>query len=96
MSIAWCVYHPDSDPFNGFIGPFKVTPTGVQLHFLALFYDTATRKKDVVDVIADIPDGSSLAQVGQLSANAAKAAGAQYGYAVTNVLLPQIVNVVPQ
>lgn len=96
MAIAICVFHPDSDVLNGFIGPFKETPTGVQFHFLALFYDTLTRRKEVGEVIATIPDGASLAQVAQLSANAAKAAGAAFNFTIGAVMLPSLSLVTPQ
>lgn len=92
--VAIVSMYPDSDPFlvPPFLGPFRITPTGIDLRYLALCYHTGTRVKAVVQAVAAIPDGSTLADMRALSTTAVVDACAEAGIIVarTSVILPAV------
>lgn len=49
--------------FDGFVGPFKVTPAGVAMNFAVLCYAPVTREKATPEAVANIPDGSTLSDM---------------------------------
>jgi len=57
-------------PLAGFIGPWRSTATGVDILYVILCYDTVTREKRMSEVVASIPDGSSLATMRTIATTA--------------------------
>lgn len=56
--------------FEGFYGPWRTTPTGVDILFAVLCVSLPDRTKAMIEVVASIPDGSTLAQLRTLSTTA--------------------------
>jgi hypothetical protein len=58
------------DALAGFVGPFRPTATGTDIAYIVLCYDTVTRAKSPMRVVASIPDGSGLSGLRTLSTSA--------------------------
>lgn len=82
--------------FEGFIGPWRPTPAGMDISYTVMCYDTiqTPRRRVGGEVIASIPDGSTLANIRTLSTTAIVDACAAQGVTVPRgaVLLPQVIN----
>lgn len=78
--------------FDGFVGPWRLTATGVDINLITLCYAPATRQRAIANAIAAIPDGSSLLDLRQLATTAVVGACESSGITVprTNVLLPAL------
>jgi hypothetical protein len=61
----------ESEPLEGFFGPFRVQATGIEIRYNVLCYHSGTRTKAIPgQVAAFIPDGSSLIDIRTLSTTA--------------------------
>ena len=81
----------ESEPLEGFFGPFRVKPTGVEIRYNVLCYHSGTRAKALPgQVTAFIPDGSSLLDIRTLSTTAIVNTCGDHGILVPRgqVLLP--------
>lgn len=89
--VAFAAYGNGS-VFDGFFGPWRVSPIGIDINYWTLCYSVADRRKFVVEAIANIPDGSSLTQIRTLSTTAVIDACATQGVTVSRgaVILPAI------
>lgn len=85
--VAFC--YLDTSVLGGAVQP---NANGLTWYMVNVFRDTVTNRKDVVSgVPTDTLDSDILAQIGVKIANSAKARGAELGYAVSTVILPQSV-----
>lgn len=73
--------------FDGFVGPFRISPTGVDVNYSVLCYNPTTRDKRIIAVIVALTDGSTPAQ----SVAATTAAIVQACGAVGFTVLPTLV-----
>ena len=77
----------DGSVFDGFIGPFRMTPTGVDMGFSVLCYGPNPRGRTPVSVVASVPDGTSLAQLRTVVTTAVVDACAGVGFTVPRTLV---------
>lgn len=79
-------------PPDGFVGPWATTATGIKIAYDVLCYHTFTRDKRTLEVIVDVPDGSTLNDVASISTTGIVNACAFYGITVprAGVILPSI------
>lgn len=84
------------DIFDGFLGPWRPTPAGMDISYTVMCYDTiqTPRRRVGGEVIVAIPDGTNLTGIRTLSTTAIVDMCAQNGVSVPRgaVLLPQVIN----
>ena len=90
--VALAALAAQGDPFSGFFGPWRLTATGIDIAYYVICYDTAERRKAANLVTAEIPDGSSLADIRTITTTAIVAECAAQGVTVprTAVILPAV------
>lgn len=78
--------------FDGFFGPWRITPTGIDIQYWILCYDVAERRKVAGAVNVAVPDGSSLADIRILATTGIVDACAAQGISVNRgaVILPAV------
>jgi hypothetical protein len=90
--VAFAAFAESFGPFSGFVGPWRLTATGLDIKYIAVCYSLTERRKVVAEAVAAIPDGSTLAQLRTLSTTAVVEACADQGITVPRgaVLLPAV------
>lgn len=83
----------DGDIFANFIGPWRITLTGMDINYSVVCYDTSERRKLGGVVVASIPDGSSLADIRTFATTAVVNFCQSQGLTVPRgaVVLPQVI-----
>jgi len=93
--VAFVAYG-QGNVFEGFVGPWRPTPAGMDISYVILCYDTVQtpRRRVGGEVIVSIPDGTSLNGIRILSTTAIVDTCAEAGVAVPRaaVILPQVIN----
>ena len=86
--------HSNGSILEGFIGPWRPTPAGMDIQYVVLCYDTlqTPRKKVGGEVTVAIPDGTTLGGIRVLSTTAIVNACADQGVTVPRgaVILPAV------
>lgn len=90
VAFAEFMQGPPLMPGGGFVGPFRGTATGIELHMAVLCMNLNTRVKVPREVTVAVPDGASLTEMRTLSTTAVVAGCAEYDITVPRgaVLLP--------
>src|SRR5512142_973677 len=57
--FALAALSPSGDPFSGFVGPWRGTETGFDVHLTVLCVETVSRRKIARSTDVSIPDGTS-------------------------------------